>query len=124
MSENNLKHINIDKFFNINDLSFGIKILPNGIYLHCMSNDKKRIISFDECVKCNKCKDNCYVKKVVENYKLNKTTVTLMELINGGVLMIGKYGINYFASKNVFINQTSPFFIGDVSNFIMYRDFA
>lgn len=50
---------------------------------------------------------NDKIKKINENFKVNNTTVRLIELTSGIVIQIGKYGLSIYKSMTEFLTKTS-----------------
>lgn len=61
--------------------------------------------------------ENDRIKKINENYKLNNTTVKIIELTSGTIVQIGKYGFSIYNSISDFLKQTEKKYIKTHSNF-------
>lgn len=82
---------NINENLRAKNLFLNISI--NSIQL--MNNKDKKIgeIPFEDD---NLSEDDIKIKRVRYNYKLNNTTITLIELANGYIIQLGKVGISFY----------------------------
>ena len=64
---------------------------------------------------------NDEILKITESYKINQTTVKLIELKSGTIIQVGHFGVSIYDSFDEFIVKTKKGFLKENKKYFFYQ---